>query len=84
MINVPEVIYLNIGEGGDETDDFKELDVTWCSDRINSNDIEYVRSTSNKHKLCDVLAEISTEEYTDYSLVVPMDHVKKILSKYFA
>ena len=45
MKNVPKKIYLQISQYA-PTDDFKELnrvsDVTWCEDKINDNDIEYV------------------------------------------
>lgn len=53
MTNIPEKIYLNIGEGGDETDDFKELLVTWCEDRIYDNDLEYTRAVVVKPLLDD-------------------------------
>lgn len=40
--NPPEVIYLQV-EGSDGFDEFKDLGgVTWCSDKINENDIPYV------------------------------------------
>lgn len=48
MENVPEKIYLQIGENADiNTNDFNELfndAITWCPDKINENDIEFVRS----------------------------------------
>ena len=46
MKNVPKKIYLQIGEDADLEEDFNELsneDITWCKDKINDNDIEYVR-----------------------------------------
>lgn len=50
MKNIPNKIYLQIGEETPKDADFKELDeVTWCQDKINPNDIEYVR-TKNKNK----------------------------------
>jgi hypothetical protein len=44
MKNIPEKIYLNIGEDHSLIDDFNDLsDVTWCQDQIDDKDIEYVR-----------------------------------------
>lgn len=45
MKNIPDRIYLNLGLEEDSTDiDFKELyDVTWSEDKIDADDIEYVR-----------------------------------------
>lgn len=43
MKNVPERIYLNIGDGVPDDVDFRDLsEVTWSEERINDNDIEYV------------------------------------------
>ena len=49
MKNIPNKIYLQIGEKTPKDADFEELnEVTWCQDRINDNDIEYVRIDKNK------------------------------------
>ena len=43
MKNVPEKIYLVMGEDREDGEDFNEFgDVTWCADKINDGDIEYV------------------------------------------
>lgn len=43
MKNIPNKIYLQIGSDTPKDVDFKDLDeVTWCSERISENDIEYV------------------------------------------
>lgn len=43
MKNIPKKIYLQIDEDGETPEDFKELsDVTWCEDRINDSDLEYI------------------------------------------
>jgi len=47
MKNIPKKIYLQIGEV-EKDDDFKELEVTWCSQRIHKNDIVYVRPPKRK------------------------------------
>lgn len=47
MKNLPEKIYLQIGEEADIDDnlDFNELvGVSWCSDKIEESDVEFVRS----------------------------------------
>ena len=42
MKNIPKKIYLQIGEA-DKDCDFNDLHgITWCDERINDNDIEYV------------------------------------------
>ena len=42
MINIPEKIYLQIGDECD-SEDFNELsEVSWCKDKIYENDIEFV------------------------------------------
>jgi len=44
MKNIPDKIYLVIDTGGNKVKDFKELhDVSWCSDRINKEDIPFFR-----------------------------------------
>lgn len=45
MKNIPEQIYLQIGDI--ENSDFNELsEVTWCKDKVHNTDIEYVRKKS--------------------------------------
>ena len=45
MKNIPKKIFLQV-EGAYDQDDFNEChEVTWCKDKINKNDIEYVRWT---------------------------------------
>lgn len=42
MNNIPEKIYLNIGNDVPDDADFRDLEeVTWSEERINDNDIEY-------------------------------------------
>ena len=46
MKNIPPIIYLQIGDDC-ITDDFSVLfgdDITWCQDKINDNDIKYIRA----------------------------------------
>ena len=45
MQNIPKTIYLQIGKDcpTDDGEDFNKLyGVTWCAERINENDIEFV------------------------------------------
>jgi aldehyde:ferredoxin oxidoreductase len=46
MKNQPKFIYLNIGADG-EVEDFKTLsEVTWCEDRVNDDDLEFISVSS--------------------------------------
>lgn len=46
-MNQPKQIYLQIGEDTilESESDFKELEVTWCTEKINENDIKYISET---------------------------------------
>jgi hypothetical protein len=60
--NIPKRIYLNIGDdfGFKKEVDFKEdfSEITWCEDKIDKDDIEYI--LKSKKKLTPV---IKTKEY---------------------
>ena len=46
MKNIPEKIYLQVGEDVEQDEDFHNLyreAVSWCDERIFHNDIEYIR-----------------------------------------
>ena len=44
MKNIPNEIFLNLGENLEDFDDFNELgEVTWCVDKVGDGDIEYKR-----------------------------------------
>lgn len=44
MKNIPNTIFLNLGEDLEDFEDFNELgEVTWCTDKIGDGDIEYQR-----------------------------------------
>jgi hypothetical protein len=46
MKNKPEKIYLNRGADG-ECQDFEELvEVSWCDDRVNDDDLEFISVSS--------------------------------------
>ena len=51
MTNIPKTIYLQIREDcpTDDSEDFNTLaGVSWCSERINENDIEYALKVSDE------------------------------------
>jgi len=44
MKNQPNKIYLNVGDFAEEDDSFEDLfQVTWCTDKIFEDDLEYIR-----------------------------------------
>ncbi|MBS3776883.1 MAG: hypothetical protein KGY70_16920 [Bacteroidales bacterium] len=54
MKNIPEKIYLQVDPENENPYNFNELrEVTWCRDRINENDIEYIRRDKIKEYLCN-------------------------------
>jgi len=42
MKNVPEKIYLQVDADGETPDEFNELAISWCSNKVHDNDIEYL------------------------------------------
>jgi hypothetical protein len=85
MKNLPEKIYLQIGEEADIDDnfDFNELvGVSWCSDKIEESDVEFVRSDISEQmakefaeqEIINILSMLSSpltdllsnSEYRDY------------------
>jgi hypothetical protein len=94
MKNVPEQIYLQIGEECD-SEDFNELhEVTWSADRINDNDILYVRHLSSDSVLAEVRAILQEaleciedaqfiygSGYRDEAVV---ENIKKFISEHFS
>lgn len=72
--NAPDKIYLQIGEDCPDDADFKELNgVSWAAQKINHNDIEYVRQESKELQgyieiLQDSLTSVQNElnEANDY------------------
>jgi hypothetical protein len=46
--NIPNKIYLQIGEDCIDEDFDKLFEVTWCKDRINRNDIVYYRKSKKE------------------------------------
>ena len=51
MTNVPDRIFLIIGEDVPDGSDFEELDeVTWCKERLSYKDLEYTRKKQRMEK----------------------------------
>lgn len=69
MQNLPEKIYLQAVEDGEE---FDELATTWCSDKINEEDIEYRRADSDYALLSDV----PTNEQCDELMAALLNQIK--------
>ncbi len=40
----PKKIYLQIDDEGERPEVFPDEGVTWCEDRMNDNDVEYIRA----------------------------------------
>jgi hypothetical protein len=55
MKNAPKRIFLQLGEDVDtKSTDWSEIHpecVSWCSERINANDLEYVAASENSQKV---------------------------------
>lgn len=67
MKNIPNKIHLVLGaDGGAE--DFKTLqDVTWCSDKIYYDDLEFISVSSILARIKELEAEIENED-SEYSI----------------
>lgn len=65
MRNIPQKIYLQIDADGDTPEDFNTLvGVSWCPDKINPNDIEYVLSNDTYKKAIAQIKDICTDYET--------------------
>jgi len=42
MKDIPEIIFLQIDEDGKDAESFRELETTYCDERIYKDDIEYI------------------------------------------
>ena len=95
MENVPEKIYLQIGEETEATDDFNELcrhgDITWWKERIFKSDIEYQhtaeldRLRAQNAELVQTLKEIMCEMPIEPKLALTkriIEIVEAALDKY--
>lgn len=68
--NIPDKIYLQVGDNIGWEVDFKELEdtgeVTWCSDKIENWDIEYIRASELERLINqEVERRIAERQLTD-------------------
>ncbi len=71
MKNTPDKIYLQIGDDCPDDVDFKELHkISWCTEKINENDIEYIatsKSAEDNKALMEEIAELKHLIKTAYT-----------------
>lgn len=68
MKNIPNKIYLVLGTDSG-VEDFKTLqDVTWCSNKIYDDDLEFLSISSISARIKELEAEIENED-SEYSIV---------------
>lgn len=91
MKNLPQKIYLQVGFEHDEGDDFNDLEtseISWCDDRIDDTDIEYVLlakfqelQAENKklRDLLDLLNESRSELYN--AMLYVSEHGQETISR---
>jgi len=71
MENIPNKIYLQIDTDGEEIKDFNELhEVSWCSDKINKTDLEYIHISELKSVLQSLTDEIKEKAKVEYTVLV--------------
>ena len=71
--NIPKNIYLQIGEEFemDDVEDFNNIqnnfEITWCRDKINDNDIEYIHKDEllSEEEIDNVVRDIQYEHFSD-------------------
>lgn len=75
MKNIPKKIFLQIGdEKLSSKDDFKDLEVTWCTDKIWDFDIEYILKSKEKRRLTfKTLEQIRLEGFIE-----GMEYIEKL------
>ncbi len=56
--NIPEKIYLQVGD--EPADDFCEMEITWCTDKIYESDIDYVLKNDNSDLIKDIEERIKS------------------------
>jgi hypothetical protein len=67
MKSIPNMVYLQVDPEGEKPADFKNLEgISWCEDRINDNDIAYVRETLPKVTRVEVIDQ-NGRSYTNWN-----------------
>lgn len=82
MNNIPAKIYLQIGleDYGDSCSDFKELnegDITWSSEKINTDDIEYL--LPNSINVNDEIARLEDIIEIQYQQIKSLKEINNVL-----
>jgi len=73
MKDIPETIFLQIDEYGKDAESFKELETTWCTDKLNEDDIEYILKLKYE--------ELEQQKAELIELLSDISHFTKIISK---
>ena len=84
MQNIPNRIYLQTGleDNGETSSDFNELDmVSWCADKIYSDDLEYISVSFISHRIKELETELNDENsiYSEASCRFRIDELKKLI-----
>jgi hypothetical protein len=84
MKNQPTKIFLQTGleDNGETCEDFNELHgISWCSDKIYGDDLEYVSIDAIFRRIKELETEISNEEsiYSEASCRFRIDELKNLL-----
>jgi hypothetical protein len=65
MKNIPPKIYLQVDADGETPKEFQELEVSWATERVYPNDIEYVLPKSNSTSLINNTKHINLVNSTE-------------------
>jgi hypothetical protein len=81
MKNQLDKIYLVVGADG-ECKDFEELvGVSWCEDRVNEDDLQYISVSSVLARIKELEAELADEDssYSEASCRFRIDELKQVI-----
>jgi hypothetical protein len=88
--SAPERIYLQLVES-DYVDNLYGAEETWCQDKINDDDVEYVRGdivntlsveVSGLQRVSDILHEVIATDDKAAELLMCLDKVERLRQKY--
>jgi hypothetical protein len=65
MKNIPPKIYLQVDADGETPKEFQELEVSWATERVYPNDIEYVLPKNNSTSLINNTKHINLVNSTE-------------------
>jgi hypothetical protein len=84
MKDIPEIIFLQVDDDGADAESFKELETTYCDEKIYENDIEYILK-SKFDELLLVLKQVdeAADYWSEYDVPITLkDNIKNVLNKY--